>query len=664
MQVFKPVRALAIVVLGVVLVAGIAITLQRSKHEAERAAVSAFSTRAEFAARVAKSTLAEFPKGHGRQVVASAALPRLARFVHSYLDGAPSVPNADAYLLNARLRVIASGASGRPGRPLADDALASALKARTSGRYGSRRFVSQPVGQTGWRVVFSAPEADIVAPAHAGTSSHPTTLVALLGMLIALVAMALHAVRRTSGLSQAREREAMAVERERAASALAHERLHDGLTGLPNRALFLDRAQHALAALARRNHPVVVMFVDIDRFKRVNDSLGHALGDETIREVARRLHRTVRPMDTVSRLGGDEFVVMCEVEGGETQARGIAARIQSALAEPIKLGQRDLQVTASIGIAIQRPEDRPVDPETLVRDADTAMYSAKQNGGAAIEVFQPELHEIEVERLEMEMALRHAVDRGELRVHYQPIISLADGHARGAEALVRWERPGHGLVSPLEFIPLAESTGMIIPIGQWVLEQGLKDLARWQQTGWIDDDFELTVNLSPRQVADPDLIQSFADILAKTGTRPANLCLEITESMVMDDLDQSVDTLHALKRLGVRLALDDFGVGHSSLGQVARLLPIDILKVDRSFVGGIDQDRDRAVLRNIATLASSLELLAVAEGIETPDQADAVAEMGYPLAQGYLFGAPVPASELRALVEAAGPVAAHAAHAA
>jgi diguanylate cyclase (GGDEF)-like protein len=400
------------------------------------------------------------------------------------------------------------------------------------------------------------------------------------------------------------------------------------------------------------------MFVDIDRFKRVNNSLGHALGDETIREVARRLHRTVRPMDTVSRFGGDEFVVMCEVEGGEPEARGIADRIKSALQSPMHFSQRDLEITASIGIAIHRPDERPSDPQTLVRDADTAMYSAKQRGGGAIEFFQPELHEIEVERLELEMALRHAVDRNELRLHYQPIVSLAEGRTKGAEALVRWERPGHGLVSPLEFIPLAESTGMITQIFEWVLEQGLRELSRWQATGWLHDDFELTVNLSPRQLSDPGLCNTVADVLVRTGTHPSTVCLEITESIVMDDFDRAVETLHALKQIGVKLALDDFGVGHSSLGQVARLLPIDVLKVDRSFVGAIDQTRDRAVLQNIASLAGSLDLTAVAEGIETEEQARTVAAMGYPLAQGYLFGAPVPAGEFRAVAENAVAIAA------
>ena len=299
MQVFKPVRALAIVVLGVVLVAGIAITLQRGKHAAEESAISSFASRAAFTARVSAGAVSQFPKGRGRQLVAPAALPRLARFAHGYLQDAPAVAGAEAYLLNARGRVVASGASARPGQALRDAALVAALQTATSGRYGSRRFVSRPVGRTGWHVVFSAPEAKIAAQAHTGAGAGWASLTGLIGTLVALVGMALHAVRRTTALSEAREREAMAVERERAASELARERLHDGLTGLPNRALFLDRTQHALAALTRRNRPVVVMFVDVDRFKRVNDSLGHALGDETIREVARRLHRTVRPMDTV-----------------------------------------------------------------------------------------------------------------------------------------------------------------------------------------------------------------------------------------------------------------------------------------------------------------------------------------------------------------------------
>jgi diguanylate cyclase (GGDEF)-like protein len=632
-----------------------AMTLERSKDHAEKTALSAFEARAQFAARVSASALAEYPRGHGHQAISSSALPRFARFAHRYLVDAPPVRSGEAYLVNAHGRVIASSTGTRRGQAIPEEGLRAALRGHAAGRYGSRRFTSAPVDETGWRVVLSAPESSVLAPAHGGGAAS-AALLALVSMLIALVTMALQAVRRTSALSDAQDREAEAVERERAASRLAQERLHDGLTGLPNRTLFLDRAQHAFAALMRRNHPVVVMFVDIDRFKRVNDSLGHALGDETIREVGRRLHRTVRPMDTVSRFGGDEFVVMCEVEGGEAQAQGIAERIQAALAEPIALGQRELQITASIGIAVQRPDDRPVDPMTLVRDADTAMYSAKQRGGGAIEHFQQELHEIEVERLELEMALRHAVERNELRVHFQPIVSLATGRAKGAEALVRWERPGHGMVSPLEFIPLAETAGMILGIGEWVLEQGLRELSRWQAAGWVDDDFELTVNLSPRQLADPGLCATVADVLARTGTRPGTVCLEITESIVMDDLDSAVETLHALKRIGVKLALDDFGVGHSSLAQVARLLPIDLLKVDRSFVGAIEEARDRAVLQNIAGLASSLDLLSVAEGIETEDQARTVAEMGYPLAQGYLFGAPVPGKEFRAVLQRTVPV--------
>ncbi|MEA2272004.1 MAG: hypothetical protein QOI98_712 [Solirubrobacteraceae bacterium] len=596
----------------------------------------------------------------GRRVVShTVPLRQVARVITRFLPSAPGVRGAHAYLLDRRGLVIAASTHDTPARSVRDEGLRAALARSPAGRFGGTRYVAKPVGATNWQIVFSAPERALLAPAHgSGQRSLWLSFAALLAMLLGLLAMAFRAVRHTAALSHAREREATAVERELAAEQLARERLHDGLTGLPNRALFLDRAEHALSGVTRRGRPLVMMFVDVDRFKRVNDSLGHELGDETIREIGRRLHRTVRPMDTVSRFGGDEFVVMCDVDGDESEARAIARRIQEALEQPIGLGERKLQITASIGIALQRPDDRPTDPASLIRDADAAMYRAKQGGGAAIEVFQPEFHEVAIERLEMELALRNAVENGELRLHYQPIVSLADGRARGAEALVRWERPGHGLVSPLEFIPLAESTGMIIPIGEWVLEHGLRELSRWKEVGWLDDDFELTVNLSPRQVADPGLRDSVADILVRTGTRPATLCLEITESMVMDDLERAVDTLHSLKRVGVKLALDDFGVGHSSLGQVARLLPVDLLKVDRSFVGAIDEPRDRAVLQNIATLASSLDLLAVAEGIETPEQAHAVAEMGYPLAQGYLFAKPVPGDQLRGVVEQLGAVAA------
>ena len=291
--------------------------------------------------------------------------------------------------------------------------------------------------------------------------------------------------------------------------------------------------------MTRRARPLMVMFVDLDRFKRVNDSLGHSQGDQVVREVSRRLSGALRPSDTVGRFGGDEFLVLCESIADEREAMRIAKRASEAVEAPMRIGERDLHVTASIGIALQSPSSTPVDAGAMIRDADAAMYRAKEQGPASVKVFDPDVHRVAVERLEMEIALREALARNEMVVQYQPIVSLEDWSLRGVEALVRWNRPGVGLVPPLEFIPLAEDTGMIVPLGAWVLQRAVADVLEWRAQGWAPDDMTLTVNLSPRQLAEEGFADRVRHVLQSSGLPARNLCLEITESVVMEDLDRA-----------------------------------------------------------------------------------------------------------------------------
>jgi diguanylate cyclase (GGDEF)-like protein/PAS domain S-box-containing protein len=427
-------------------------------------------------------------------------------------------------------------------------------------------------------------------------------------------------------------------------SQLAHQATHDPLTGLPNRVLLLERLEQALARARRHRNHVAVLFLDLDHFKVVNDSLGHELGDRLLVAIAERLRVALRPSDTVARFGGDEFVVLCEDLLSPSDAVAIAGRVSDALNGAFEVGDSEVFMGVSIGIAF--PEDAHVEPSTLIRDADAAMYRAKARGRARWEVFDNAMRASAIDRLDVENALRRALDRRELRVHYQPIIALDTGAVRGVEALLRWEHPERGLLAPGEFITVAEETGLIVPIGAWVLDAACRQVQRWQAAVRGSANLALSVNLSGRQLSHPSLVDDVARVLAETGIEPSRLELEITESVLMDDVEASQDTLTRLRQLGVRLGIDDFGTGYSSMSYLRRF-PVDVLKVDRSFVDGLGADpSDSAIVAAIVTLAHTLGLKAVAEGVETPDHLAELRRLGCDYGQGFLMSRPLSGEDL------------------
>jgi diguanylate cyclase (GGDEF)-like protein len=438
-----------------------------------------------------------------------------------------------------------------------------------------------------------------------------------------------------------------AVERNRSEVRLAYQALHDPLTGLPNRALFLDRLAVALDRSQRTGSGLAVFFLDIDNYKAINDTLGHAAGDRVLEAMSERLRTMLRPMDTVARFGGDEFTFLFEELDSEREAMLIAERINHTVGFPIRLDDGEASITVSVGIAMARGHGAAA--ETVIREADAAMYRAKARGRARYELFDESLRQRGTERIEMEAALGGAIDRAELRVHYQPKVAL-NGTSRlvGFEALVRWEHPERGLIGPGEFIPLAEKTGLIIPIGEYVLDQALQELTRWQET---KPDFTLSVNLSARQLEDAGLATSLVRLLDASGNDPGSVCLEITESALMGDLDVARQVLHSLKATGITLAIDDYGTGHTSLSSLKRL-PIDAIKIHESFVGDLGSDPEQAsVVNAIVELAHALGFGTVAEGVETAVQLEQLRRAGCDGAQGFLFGRPAPADEAEALLD-------------
>ena len=439
-------------------------------------------------------------------------------------------------------------------------------------------------------------------------------------------------------------------ERKALEQRLKHQALHDPLTGLPNRTLFTDRLGQALARAERRDGSVVVLFLDLDNFKYVNDSLGHEAGDRLLVAVAGRLRALLRPEDTLARLGGDEFVALLEGIEDRSQAMRVVERVGKGLRVPVLVDQRDVFATASIGVAFSgSPGDRP---EDLIRDADAAMYRAKESGKDHHAVFRPEMKGYASRRLGLESDLRLALRRpaDEFRVHYQPKALVGTGGIAGVEALLRWEHPYRGTVLPPDFIPLAEETGLIVPLGHWALEQACRQTKKWQAEHPRDPALSVNVNLSARQFRDPDLVSRVADVLEETKLSPASLCLEITESAIMEEAHSSVETLGGLKDLGVRLAIDDFGTGYSSLSYLKRF-PVDAINVDRSIVAGLGRDEgDSAIVSAIVTLAHALTFEVVAEGVETEAEVEELRSLGCDLAQGYYFWKPVPAEEVSSLL--------------
>ena len=432
---------------------------------------------------------------------------------------------------------------------------------------------------------------------------------------------------------------------------LAHQALHDGLTNLPNRTLLLDRLGHALARARRRGEKVAVLFLDLDNFKYVNDSLGHRAGDKLIVGVATRLQSCLRPGDTAARLGGDEFVVLLEDVRDARDAGLVARRIAEALRTPFVVDGHELFVSTSVGVAMDGTDDGPGD---LLKNADLAMYRAKEEGKDGHAVFEPGMSVRAQERLGVEGALRRALEGGgeDFAVHYQPKVSLATGGIVGFEALVRWEHPQRGLVAPAEFIPVAEETGLISPLGKWVLREACRQAHEWHELYPADDPpLTMSVNLSARQFRQADLVGTVAEILGEAGLDPESLILEITESTVMEDAQANAETLRELKALGVRIAIDDFGTGYSSLAYLKRF-PVDFLKIDRSFVDGLGEDADdEGIVSSVVNLARTLNLRAVAEGVETEEQRSRLRSMNCELAQGFYFSEPSTAQDASALLK-------------
>lgn len=426
--------------------------------------------------------------------------------------------------------------------------------------------------------------------------------------------------------------------RKEAEQRLLHDAFHDTLTGLPNRALMADRLKLTIArSKRRRDLRFAVLFLDVDRFKLVNDSLGHMIGDQLLVGIARRLEKCLRPGDTIARVGGDEFTILLEDLGDEQVATKVAERIHQELKLPFNLGGRDVFTTVSIGIA---PGSIAYDhPEQILRDADTAMYRSKSMGKARHETFDEEMQAHSVNLLQMETDLRLVQERNELYIDYQPIVALNDFRLSGFEALVRWQHPQRGLISPLDFIPIAEEGGQILQIGQWVLREACFQLKRWQEKFPMDESLYMTVNLSAKQFGQPDLIDQVSRILVETGVDPNCLKLEITESVLMDDFDSAAAMLFQLRALGVRLSIDDFGTGYSSLTYLHRF-PIDTLKIDRSFVDVLDKDNVE-IVRTILSLAENLGMDVVAEGVETQEQMALLRNLSCQSAQGYFFSKPM-----------------------
>jgi predicted signal transduction protein with EAL and GGDEF domain len=448
------------------------------------------------------------------------------------------------------------------------------------------------------------------------------------------------------------------LERIRAQEQIAHQATHDALTGLANRTLFRDRLELALERADRRGSFAALLFLDLDKFKDVNDTLGHSVGDQLLESVSDRLQAALRASDTIARFGdeeftlarfgGDEFVVLCEDLASEDGAVRVAERVQQALLSPFVLERNEHVVTASIGIVLAGGADR--DAEGLLRDADIAMYRAKQRGPGNWEIFDEALRNRALERVATERALRHALEAGELRLHYQPIVRLDGRILQSVEALVRWQHPERGLLPPGEFIPIAEESALILQIGAWTLREACEQASRWRASFGDLAPLPMSVNVSARQLTQVELPEIIRQVLAETGLSAGDLAIEVTETALIEDSSVPAASLHELKALGVTIVLDDFGTGYSSLSRL-QSFPIDVLKIDRSFVMrlGTGED-DCAIVRAIAAMASALGLEVVAEGVESAEQAAEAQALGCGWAQGYYLARPAPATEIESLI--------------
>jgi diguanylate cyclase (GGDEF)-like protein/PAS domain S-box-containing protein len=438
-------------------------------------------------------------------------------------------------------------------------------------------------------------------------------------------------------------------ERRRAEEQLLHDAFHDSLTGLPNRALFIDHLKLAVNHCRRlKGYLFAILFIDLDRFKIINDSLGHLVGDELLSAIARRLEICLRDGDTIARMGGDEFTILLDGITDYGDAQRVAERVQEVLEQPFTLAGRELFVTASVGIKYSSSGEEQ--PEDLLRDADTAMYYAKALGKAQSQVFNAGMHTRALNLLEMESDLRRAIEREEFEVHYQPIVSLDSGRISGFEALVRWGHPERGLISPSDFIPIAEETGVIIQIDRWVLKQACLQMFRWQETLPVTRRMKISVNLSCKQFMQPTIVEQVLETLRETGLDPCSLKLEITESVMIERGDYAMRVLEQLRQAGIELSLDDFGTGYSSLSYIHHY-PINSLKIDQSFIKRIGGEQNGEIVRAVIGLARNLGLEVVAEGIETVMQLDQLKALGCEQGQGYYFSEPVDGGTATELIQ-------------
>jgi diguanylate cyclase (GGDEF)-like protein len=431
-------------------------------------------------------------------------------------------------------------------------------------------------------------------------------------------------------------------DRQRAEQRIAHMARHDALTDLPNRVLFRERLAEALSGVSRGSK-LAVLFLDLDRFKSVNDTLGHPMGDELLKVVAARLRRCVRDIDTVARVGGDEFAIIQTGIEEPLDTAILARRIGEAVRAPYDLAGHAVVVDTSIGIAMS-PNDG-TEPDGLLKAADMALYGAKADGRGAYRFFEAAMDMRMKARRELEIALRRALAAGQFELHYQPLVNVDNRRITGCEALLRWNHPERGMIPPAEFIPVAEEIGLIVPLGEWVLRKACLDAASWP------DDIKVAVNLSPIQVTNQNLVQIVVSALAAAGLPARRLEIEITESVLMHNTETNTATLHRLRELGVRISMDDFGTGYSSLSYL-RKFPFDKIKIDRSFISGLPDDNESiAIVRAVAGLAANLNMTATAEGVETAEQLETIRALGCVEMQGFLFSHPVPLAQIAPLLE-------------
>jgi diguanylate cyclase (GGDEF)-like protein len=431
----------------------------------------------------------------------------------------------------------------------------------------------------------------------------------------------------------------------------------DPLTGLPNRMLFMERLNRLLHRQPAADHRFAVLFLDVDRFKIINDSLGHAAGDALLAALAHRIEQSLRTTDslarverkhTLARIGGDEFTILLDGVSDAAAARAVAERLRGVIAEPFQLQGREVVTSVSIGVVLSA--ERYARAEDMIRDADTAMYRAKELGKARCEIFDLSMLAAAEERLQLETDLRHALARQEFEVYYQPIVSLAEARLSGFEALLRWRHPQRGLISPADFIPIAEETGLIVPIGNWVLRESCRQLRTWDREFPSCAHLTINVNLSAHQCMHPDLIADVGRILAETGCAAERVKLEITEGVVLENSDAVAQILHALRRLGVQLGLDDFGMGYSALSYLQRF-PFQTIKIDRTFVSGMQESGNTEIIRAIVSMAAGLDMSVTAEGVETADQLQRLQDLACEFGQGFFFHRPLTAGDAHAMLQ-------------